>query len=293
MKNELPPVAIFGATGFVGANLAALLTRRGFGVAGYGSADCNLCDPVAVSALVRGLEPGTVVVVCATVNRKIDDSFFALTQNLAMAENLTATLPKARVGGLIFLSTVDVYGRAPVTPINETTLTRPENYYGIGKLASELIFRRPDAFDCPVTVLRFPGVYGPGDKQSSIVGAFLSRIVGEQPITLYGDGSVLRDYVEVNDVCKVVAHFVRTPENRTLNVVSGSSLPLREWIDTLGHVSGQAPKIERRDQETASAGDLVFDNKALRDQVGAEVQFCAPLDGARRYLAHLMDQNRR
>ena len=293
MINQRPPVAIFGTTGFIGANLAALLTTRGFGVSGFGSADCNLCDPVAVTALTAALAPDTRVVVCATVNRKVDDSYFALTQNLAMAQNLAAALRKGRVGGLIFMSTVDVYGRAPGMPVTEATPLEPKNYYGIGKLASEQIFRRPGALDCPVTILRCPGVYGPGDRQASIVGAFLARIASGKMITLYGDGSVLRDYVEVQDVCNVVAHFVETPKDEVLNVVSGKSLRLREWIDILGCVSGRVPSVERRDTETSSAGDLVFDNAALSRAIGAGFGFVEPVDGARRYLAHLMDQDRR
>ena len=292
MIDQRPPVVILGASGFIGGYLATVLTRRGFAVSGFGSADCDLCDPVAGARLTSGFSPGTRVVVCATVNRKVDDSYFALTQNLAMAENLTANLPERRVGGVIFLSTVDVYGRAPVLPVTENRRLEPHNYYGIGKLASEQIFRRPGALDCPVTILRCPGVYGPGDRESSIVGAFLARIVRNETITLHGDGSVLRDYVDVQDVCEVAAHFVETPKEKTFNVVSGKSLPLRDWIEILGRVAGRAPSVERRDMGTSSAGDLVFDNMALRREMGSGMEFAKPEDGARRYLAHLMDRTR-
>lgn len=292
MTNQRPPVAILGASGFIGGNLAALLTRRGFGVSGFGSADCNLCDPVAVGTLTANLAPDTRVVVCATVNRTVDDSYFALTQNLAMAENLVVAMPKGRLGGLIFMSTVDVYGRAPVLPVTEATRFEPANYYGIGKLASEQILRRPDALDCPVTILRCAGVYGPGDRQISIVGAFLARIVERKTITLYGDGSVLRDYFEFQDVCEVVAHFVESPKDGFFNVVSGKSLQLREWIDVLGRVSDRVVAVERRGMGTSSAGDLVFDNAALRRELGGGIGFTEPEEGARRYLAHLMERKR-
>ena len=223
-----PPVAVLGANGFIGGSLCRWLQERGHETIGWTSRDCDLTDALEVKQKLASLPAGVRLVMCATVNRYVEDSYRAMGRNLLMAENLIDGAPRGRIGGLVFLSTVDVYGHAPVCPITEATAPRPMNYYGIGKLASEHLLRRPGAIDCPVTVLRLPGVYGPTDNQRSIVGAFLRRIVEGREITLYGDGQVQRDYVDVDDVCGIVAGLLAEPRDSLLNIAKGESLSLKQ-----------------------------------------------------------------
>lgn len=283
---DKPSVVVLGSTGFIGGRLCGWLGSAGYRVVGWSSRDCDLTDALTVKQKLSGLAPGTHVIMCATVNRNVEDSYRAMGRNLLMAENLVDGAPRGRLGGLVFLSTVDVYGHQPVCPITEATAPRPMNYYGIGKLASEHLLRRPGAIDCPVTVLRLPGVYGPGDRQRSIVGAFLKRIVEGETITLYGDGGVLRDYVEVDDVCRIVADLLKAPQNRLLNLAKGESLSLRAVIDRLAAAAGREPHLTMLDPAGNAAGDLVFDNANLREAVPG-LTFVDLEDGARRYLQAL------
>lgn len=281
-----PPVVILGSSGFIGGRLCRWLEGLGRTALGWTSRDCDLTDALTVKQKLAGLPAGAHLVMCATVNRHIEDSYRAMGRNLLMAENLIDGAPRGRIASLTFLSTVDVYGHSPVCPITEATAPRPMNYYGIGKLASEHLLRRPEAIDCPVTVLRLPGVYGPGDRQRSIVGAFLKRIVEEQEIVLYGDGQVMRDYLEVDDVCRIVDGLLADPQNRLLNLAKGGSLPLREVIDCLAAAAGRRPRLAMREVAGNAAGDLVFDNTALRRTV-PDIVFTSLEDGARRYLQAL------
>ena len=280
------PVAILGSTGFIGGRLHQWLGERGHETIGWTSRDCDLTDALTVKQKLAGLPQGVHLIMCSTVNRSVEDSYRAMGRNLLMAENLVDGAPRGRIAGLTFLSTVDVYGHAPLCPITEQTAPRPMNYYGIGKLASEHLLRRPEAIDCPVTVLRLPGVYGPGDRQRSIVGTFLNRIVEGQEIVLYGDGSVLRDYIEVDDVCRIAAALLDDPRDRLLNLAKGESLALRAVIERLARVARRPARLTMREAAANAAGDLVFDNAALRAAVPG-LAFTSLEDGARRYLAAL------
>lgn len=280
------PVAVLGSNGFIGQHLCSRLQADGHEVIGWTSRDCDLTDALEVKQKLATLPSGVRLVMCATVNRSVEDSYRAMGRNLLMAENLVDGAPAGRIGGLLFLSTVDVYGRAPRCPITERTAPRPMNYYGIGKLASEHLLRRPGAIDCPVTVLRLPGVYGPGDGQRSIVGAFLQRIARGEEIVLNGDGSVLRDYIEVTDVYRIVAALLDQPSNMLLNVAKGESLSLMQVIETLAAVAGRRAELRLREADDNAAGDLLFDIAALRAAV-PDLSFTPLAAGAHRYLQAL------
>lgn len=281
------PVAVLGANGFIGGSLSRWLAERDYETIGWTSRDCDLTDALEVKQKLASLPAGVRLVMCATVNRYVEDSYRAMGRNLLMAENLIDGAPRGRIGGLVFLSTVDVYGHAPACPITEATAPRPMNYYGIGKLASEHLLRRPGAIDCPVTVLRLPGVYGPTDNQRSIVGAFLRRIVEGREITLYGDGQVQRDYVDVDDVCGIVTGLLAEPRDSLLNIAKGESLSLKQVIDTLAKTAGCEPRLVMQPAQDNAAGDLNFDISALRQAVPG-LAFTSLAEGARRYLDALV-----
>lgn len=152
---------------------------------------CNLLDAAEVERFLCGFADGVRVVFCAVINRLNDNSYHALVRNIQMAHNFAAAATRGKLGGVIFLSSVDVYGRTPELPITERTVTAPANFYGIAKLTSELLLRRPGALNCPLTVLRLPGVYGPGDGGRSVVGRFLTRLRVEGRVRSGEAGRVL------------------------------------------------------------------------------------------------------
>ena len=282
------PVVVLGCGGFIGANLTKLLEEEGREVLGFSSSDADLTDSDAVDALFRRVPAGASIVMCATVNRQVDNSFAALSRNICMAENLVEATTACSPAGLIFLSTVDVYGPQPALPLTEGTMPDPSSYYAIGKLASERLLRRPGAVDCPVTVVRLPGVYGPGDRQKSIVGRFLASIAQGAPLVLRGDGSVLRDYVAVEDICRIIGFFAASPCSGVFNLASGTSRPLRDVIAALSHAAGRPATIEHAEADPSAAADLEFDVGALRRAIPG-LSFTTLEDGAMRYTEHMGD----
>lgn len=260
--DSAPPVVVLGSTGTIGASLCSYLGRDGIPFLAVPRSRCDLLDAQATRQLVRDLPPGCTVVFTAVINRWKDDSFQALAGNLAMVEHF-AEPARGRIGSLIYLSSVDVYGRSPALPIHEGTRPEPESYYAIAKYAAERLLLRALAPHCPVTLLRLPGVYGKDGGERSILGSFLKKVLYGEPITVLGDGSVLRDFVFVDDVCDLILRLARAPRPGTLNVATGTSLPLLEVLATLGRVLGKQPILQFAPPSGASAGDLVFDVAGL------------------------------
>lgn len=260
-------MGLLGRRSFIGGALERHLLGAGVSVVGASSQDCDLLDEHSTRRFVASLPPGGRLVVCATINKHVDDSFAAFVKNTRMIEHVVIAAADAELGGVVFLSSVDVYGLTPAVPITERTVPAPARYYGAAKLACEALLKRPGALRCPVTVLRLPGVYGAGDGGRSVVGGLLARLLEGLPITVRGGGAVRRDYVHVDDVCAVIAAVLDLRLDGVLNVATGESRPIRDIVDVLADAAGVTPRVIEGPGDPGGTGDLVFDTTAFRAAV--------------------------
>jgi len=281
-------VAVLGCRGFIGSRVKSHLEEIGHVVFGGTSQNCNLLNPDQTREFLGAVGDGAWVVFASTINKAVDNSYAAMIKNIEMARNVIDAVIDGRLGGLIFCSSADVYGLNPECPINEKTPPCPANYYGMSKIACEHLLRMPGAVDCPVTVLRFPGVYGPGDKQGSIVGRFLMMLLEGATIPLRGGGKVLRDYVEVGDVCRLVERIIASRFDGVLNAATGVGLSIREVIEIISAEVNSRPEFEHLPEEENAAGDLVFDTSAIKSAF-PDIRMKSLAEGVRRYAANVRE----
>lgn len=275
-------VAVFGAGGFVGRALAEHLQNDGHAVIPLRRPDCDLLRDDDVRRTVAEFPAGTRVVVCATVNKNVDNSFSAFQQNTRIAANLAAALASSSAAGVVFLSTVDVYGKQPPHPLSEDAPLRPADFYATAKASSEFLLAA--SLGPALTVLRLPGIYGRGDGGGSVVGRFIRQIGAGEPVYIRGDGKVQRDYVEIEDVCRTIAHFVRRPNAGSFNLAKGHSQSIAAIVGQIGAALGKAPNIIAQEPDLNAAGDLVFDVKRLREAGVVPAGFIDLDQGVARYL---------
>lgn len=164
----------------------------------------------------------------------------------------------------------------------DTTEPRPTNIYAATKLAQEHIIRSwTNAYQVPLTVLRFQNVYGPGQSlQNSYTGivALFSRLSYEQkPIDVYEDGQIVRDFVYVDDVVQAVTKSILRPplasEERTLDVGCGTPCTVLEVAQKLSGIAGSPePQIsgKYRDGDVRAAS---CDISKTREQIGYEPEW--------------------
>jgi nucleoside-diphosphate-sugar epimerase len=180
-------------------------------------------------------------------------------RNIRMIRNLVEALLKKRPSSTIYLSSVDVYGRTPPLPITEETILGPEHPYAVSKVVGEALFGQIGSDSSPVTVLRLPGVYGPGDGGRSVLGRLTAQILRDNRVTLTGNADVRRDYLPVEMLCEIVQHCLEKPVQTTLNAATGESLTIRQWVEHLARELGRSPEVRQEGAEPEAAGDLVFD----------------------------------
>ncbi|MBS0622158.1 MAG: NAD-dependent epimerase/dehydratase family protein, partial [Verrucomicrobia bacterium] len=122
--------------------------------------------------------------------------------NLLAFLNLLEVCRKYPQVPLIFASSSSVYGLNKTFPFSEKDTTeRPSNLYGATKKSNELLAHAyHNCFGIPVTALRFFTVYGPWGRPDMAVYRFARQIARGEPVTLYGQGNMRRDFTYIDDI---------------------------------------------------------------------------------------------
>jgi UDP-glucose 4-epimerase len=178
-----------------------------------------------------------------------DDPSFDVTSNLLATLNLLDQLRDKKNVRLVFVSSGGtVYGKPQQTPITETHPTEPTCSYGIVKLAIEkylALYQLLHGLD--YRVLRVANPYGPGQETNhaqGVVGTFLSRVLNDETIEVWGDGSVVRDYLYISDtISALLAAAAHHGSERIFNIGSGGGHSVREIIAAIEDVTGKQAQV--------------------------------------------------
>lgn len=158
----------------------------------------------------------------------------SLKKNITIFEHCV----KLGVKKIIFISSGGaVYGKlAETKKVSEEHAPMPVSPYGITKLATEHYleyFKRKYGTD--YVVCRLTNPYGPRQvfKQAQgVIPAFINQILKNKPITIYGDGSMSRDYIYVEDAAKMITKLALNKTKKPVyNVGSGKQTSLQEILD--------------------------------------------------------------
>ena len=106
---------------------------------------------------------------------------------------------------IIFASTRQIYGKPQYLPVDEKHPLFPVDVNGINKLSGEwyhIVYN--NVYDIKTSILRLTNTYGPRmrikDARQTFLGTWIQKLIENQPITIYGDGSQIRDYNYIDDV---------------------------------------------------------------------------------------------
>jgi len=168
--------------------------------------------------------------------------------NIEGTANLLDAAQRAGHDLFVFASSSSVYGNATPLPAKEDApAIVPESPYASSKRGAELIvsamLRKTPKLRCPS--LRFFTVYGPRQRPEMAITTFLRAILAGQSITVFGDGSMRRDFTHVDDIVRgVIAAADRAPEGfRVYNLGSGAPITLTDLVTAMGQAAGRAPEV--------------------------------------------------
>lgn len=181
----------------------------------------------------------------------------------------------AGVGRILFASSGGtVYGDTDVLPIDEEHLCRPVSAYGVGKLSVEHYLRIIGATnDINAVSLRVANPTGPFQFRGSGVGAiahFISAVLVGKPVTIWGDGSIVRDYLYIDDVADAFLRAAIAPRipSGEYNVGSGVGTSLQELLEVVFSVAGRRTKVEYLAPRAFDVPAVALDSSKLSKAVG-------------------------
>ena len=256
---------VLGGRGFIGSHLIDALLAQGHRVrcfdrphvAPLGEAhrahpafelyEGDLMSEADVIEALAGCEVCFHLVSTTLPKSSNADPVFDVESNVLGTVRLLTHAVKTGLRQVIFVSSGGtVYGVPLHVPIPETHPTDPVCSYGISKLTIEKylgLFARLHGLE--YTILRIANPFGERQRTEASQGAvavFLGKVLRGQPVEIWGDGSVVRDYIYIADVvAALMAAFERSGgQEHLFNIGSGHGQSLNEVLDAIERVTGRA-----------------------------------------------------
>lgn len=191
--------------------------------------------------------------------------------NIIGTIRLLEAMREHEVPRMVFASSSSVYGARTDGPFAESDRVDMQvSPYAASKKAAELMcatfFR---VYGIQNTALRFFTVYGPRQRPEMAISLFARRIAAGEPISMFGDGSSVRDYTFVDDIVDGVLAAVDRPLGyEVLNLGNGDPIRLDALIRTIGDAVGREAIVQRLPDQPGDVPMTYADVSRARELLG-------------------------
>jgi GDP-L-fucose synthase len=256
-------IYIAGHRGMVGAAIWRILESKGYtNLIGKSSSELDLRDQVAVQEFFKKESPDVVIDAAARVGGILANNDFPyqfLMENMQIQNNLIDTALKSDVDKFIFLGSSCIYPKFAPQPLKEdyllTDSLEPTNeWYAIAKITGVKTCQAiRKQFEKDYVSLMPTNLYGTHDnfdlKSSHVLPAMIrkfheAKLNGNQPVTLWGSGTPMREFLFVDDMAASVIFALenKLPEH-LYNVGTGEDLTIKDLAELIQRVVGHTGEI--------------------------------------------------
>jgi len=296
---------ITGGAGFIGFYLSKALLEKGAQVtgldnlndyydvslkedrlsilkkySGYRFVKADLADKEAVLGLFEEYRPQIVVNLAAQagVRYSIDNPDAYIQSNIVGFFNILEACRRFPVEHLVFASSSSVYGGNKKVPFSvKDQVDKPVSLYAATKKSNELMaYSYSKLYQIPLTGLRFFTVYGPMGRPDMAYFKFAKKIMAEEPIQIYNNGDMRRDFTYIDDIITGVENILCNPptedENgaayRIYNIGNNQPENLMDYIAVLEKCLGREAKKEFLPMQPGDVYETYADVQDLIDDYG-------------------------
>ena len=258
-------VLVTGGAGFIGSHIVDNLVRRGHkvrvlddlssgttaNISGHlkeGVVDFvkgNVKDSKTTKDALKGIDSVFHLAAIVSVPFSMKNPSATRAVNVDGTANVLELCTGTSASRFVLVSSCAVYGESEYLPIDEAHPTNPISPYASSKLDGERqcrIYEKKGKLDA--VILRLFNVYGPrqrGGDYSGVIANFLEKAKKDLPLTIYGDGSQLRDFVYVQDIADAASAALEadSAKNEIFNIAYGKSVSINELAESVLNVSGK------------------------------------------------------
>jgi UDP-glucuronate 4-epimerase len=247
--------------------------------------ECCVTDRAAMGPLLDGASAVIHLAGLAGVRPSFADPVRYCRVNVEGTAVVMELASERGIERLVFASSSSVYGNATPLPASEQSpAILPESPYAASKRSAELvasaICRRVTRMHC--AALRFFTVYGPRQRPEMAITLFTRAVLAHRPITVFGDGSMRRDFTHIDDIVRgVLAALESAPVGfRAYNLGSGAPVDLHTLVDAIALASGARPTIVHGPMQLGDVDATFADIARARSELGWQPRIALP-DGLR------------
>lgn len=304
---------LLGGSGFIGKNLAVHLLEQGYDLTIYDMSVTHAFTKEQLQKvayferelfrdddLERVLKEQDVVIhLVSSVNpaTSMVNPERCYANDVAKTVEILEIMRKVDVNKMIFISSGGtVYGNVVKEDYKEDMPLYPQNHYGIAKATIEkIILMYNDIYKMNNVILRIANPYGKGQMSQKGVGAvtaFAEKILRDEKIEIWGDGSTVRDYIYIEDVVHMIGKFVEyhgTSDHEVYNIGTGKGTSLNELVSLLEKKIGKKANVVYEHNRDIDAPRNVLNMEKTLQAIGDMIQY--PIErGIEQYLKILENE---
>ena len=148
------------------------------------------------------------------VDRSIDNSNKFIKTNVEGTQVLLDRALECDIKNFVQISTDEVYGSIKKGKFNENNMLNPNNPYAASKAGADFLVKSyNNTYNLPVNITRSSNNYGPYQYPEKLIPLFITNIMQDKKLPLYGDGKNIRDWIYVKDNCRAINLIMRKGKN--------------------------------------------------------------------------------
>jgi UDP-glucose 4-epimerase len=288
-------ILILGSEGFVGHNLVKGLSKKHEIICAdiyensshknYSKFDVT--DSISVENTVKDVDV-VINLVAHSLVSSIDGPVKNANVNIMGLLYILEACRKNNIKKIIFTSASSMIGEPQTSTVAENHLATPKTAYGITKLTSEHYLQLyKDMYDLDFVIFRFFNIYGPYQK-NGLIPTLYSRIKNNQPLTVFGKGDQIRDYVFIEDIIEFFekASNSTIADNQIFNMGTGIGTSILEIIEYFSKILKISPKIEYQSERPGEIGNFVANTDFLKN-IFSNVPRTTPKEGLEKTISWL------
>lgn len=293
-------ILVLGGNGFIGSHLIDRLLAEGHQVRVFDKYEEHFRNPLPLveyclgdfgnrgllADALQGIEIVYHLISTTLPKSSNDDPVFDITSNVVETLFLLEECVRCGVNKVIYTSSGGtVYGVPTVLPIREDAPTYPECSYGITKLTVEKYLALYNhLFGLDYAIVRPSNPYGSRQNPKNIQGAisvFLDKALREEPIVIWGDGEIVRDYIYIDDLIDAMWRMMTASSSTQIfNVGSGMGYSLNNIIDIIKKVTNKEVTVRYLDKRLFDIPKIYLDIEKIKRElfwepkIGIEAGIC-------------------